>query len=294
MSSRLAIVTGAGSGLGRAFCTLLGREGGWYIVAADIDATGAEETVAELTRLGPSTGQAERLDVTDAGGWRELVERLRCDWPRLDLAINNAGVCMAAEVGDDDLDNWRHVWEVNFGGVLNGCHELVPWLKESARISDNQNLKPRLINVASIAATISAPAMGAYSASKAAVVSLSETLYGELRPSGVSVTVVSPGFFRTQLLANGRFEVREHRLQAERFTRRATITAESVAEAALRGSARGELYIVMGWRARWLWRVKRWAPRTLHRLIARSYDSPDSAAIADACEAVDGVRASDG
>jgi len=276
---RLAIVTGAGSGLGREFCRQLARAGGWHLIAADVALAGAEETVAETRRLG-AAGEAVHLDVIDADAWLALRERLQRDWPRLDLLVNNAGVCMSAEVGDGDLVAWRRVIEVNYLGLLTGCHVMTPWLKASATTAANDSSRnsqpatrnsPAIINIASVTAFLPAPAMGAYASSKAAVIALSEAMYAELRPHGVHVTVVAPGFFRTQLLERGTFTLRRHRAQAEYLTRTARIDAASVARESLAASARGRLYVITGRRARWLWRIKRLAPRILFRIIARRY-----------------------
>jgi len=272
---RLAIITGAGSGLGREFCRQLTRGGGWHLVCVDLSLADVEQSVAEVRQLG-AAGEAVELDVTDAAGWLVLRDRLQLDWPRLDLLVNNAGVCMSAEVGDGDLAAWRRVIEVNYLGLLNGCHVMTPWLKNSASPNSSlatrhSQLSPAVINIASVTAFLPAPAMGAYASSKAAVVALSEAMYAELRPHGVHVTVVAPGFFRTRLLERGTFTLRRHRAQAEYLTRTAKIDAASVARASLAASRHGWLYVITGRRARWLWRIKRLAPRILFRVIARRY-----------------------
>lgn len=280
---RLAIVTGAGSGLGREFCRQLARSGGWHLFAVDVSLPDAEQTVAEACKLGAVGGEAVQLDVTDADAWLALRDRLQRDWPQLDLLINNAGVCMSAEVGDGDLAAWRRVIEVNYLGLLAGCHVMTPWLKASALFvknsssphsrlaTRNSQLSPAIINIASVTAFLPAPAMGAYASSKAAVIALSEAMYAELRPHGVHVTVVAPGFFRTRLLERGTFTLRRHLAQAEYLTRTAKIDAASVARASLAASRHGRLYVITGRRARWLWRIKRLAPRILFRIIARRY-----------------------
>lgn len=273
---RLAIITGAGSGLGREFCLQLARAGVWHLVAIDVDVAGAEETVVLARQLGAVGGEAVELDVTDAAAWLALRDRLQREWPRIELLVNNAGVCMSAEVGDGDLAAWRRVIEVNYLGLLNGCHVMTPWLKKSASLHSqlatrDSQLSPAIINVASVTAFLPAPAMGAYASSKAAVVALSEAMYAELRPHGVHVAVVAPGFFRTRLLERGTFALRRHRAQAEYLTRTAKIDAASVARVALAASGRRRLYAITGSRARWLWRIKRVAPRILFRVIARRY-----------------------
>ncbi len=279
---RLAIITGAGSGLGREFCLQLAQAGGWHLVCLDVVLADAEQTLAEVQQLG-AVGEAVELDVVDDEAWFALRDRLQRDWLGLDLLVNNAGVCMSAEVGDGDLAAWRRVIEVNYLGLLNGCHVMTPWLKASALLAKNSSspnsqlvtrksqLAPAIINIASVTAFLPAPAMGAYASSKAAVIALSEAMYGELRPHGVHVTVVASGFFRTRLLERGTFRLRRHRAQAEYLTRTASIDAASVARESLAASRNGWLYVITGRRARWLWRIKRLAPRILFRVIARRY-----------------------
>jgi NAD(P)-dependent dehydrogenase (short-subunit alcohol dehydrogenase family) len=274
--ARLAVVTGAASGLGRAFCRELLRQGGqWRVLAVDIDEAHGQRTIAELRQELGSFAEFHRLDVTDAASWRDLTEGLAV---RLDederlvpaLLVNNAGVCAASEVVGGDAGDWRRLMDVNFFGVLNGCQALGPLFERYAH--RDPTVQRRFINVASVAGLLGAPSMGAYCASKAAVVALSEAMYAELRPAGVHVTVVAPGFFRTGLLDSGSLCSPRHRAEAERLSRRAAFTADDVARAAMTASERGRLYCVLGARARWLWRVKRLAPRILHRVIARNYN----------------------
>ena len=271
-ASRLAIVTGAGGGLGRAFCRRLAAGGDCHIVAVDADEVAGERALAEI-RSTPgclSPGEFVRMDVSDRAAWQKLAERMASELEQgkhmgPSLLVNNAGVCAAAETVGSDPDQWRRIMEVNFFGVLNGCQALGPlWLKHAAQ-------QPRIINVASLMGIISPPSMGAYSASKAAVIALSEAMHAELRPAGVGVTVVAPGFFQTGLLDRGDFCTLRHRAEAQRLSRRARFTADDVARIALRASEHGALYAVMGARARWFWRMKRLAPRALHRIVARRY-----------------------
>jgi NAD(P)-dependent dehydrogenase (short-subunit alcohol dehydrogenase family) len=274
--AKLAIITGAASGLGRAFCReLLAAHGSWHIVLVDIDERGAAQTLAEVERQARIEGQCIRLDVASANGWLELRQRLQRDWPRLDLLVNNAGVCMSAEVGDGGLAAWQRVNEVNYLGVLYGCHTMVPWLKASAA-SESQPIvagdRPAIINIASIMGLTPTPALGAYCASKAAVIAISESLYAELRPHGVNVTVAAPWFFSSALLNKGVFAARQHLDQADELVRKSTIDADAVAREALRASHRGQLYAVIGRRARWFWRLKRSAPTLLLNLLSRRYE----------------------
>ena len=259
---RYALVTGGGSGLGRAFCRRLALDG-WHVACADVRQPSAEQTVADLQAAGGS-GQVEPLDVADADAWRTLRDKLRREWPRLDLLVNNAGICASGEIGDAPLEDFHRVLDVNLRGVLYGCHTMAPWLKATAPGG-------HIVNISSIAGMLSAPAMGAYNISKAGVVSLSETLYAELRPVGVGVTVVLPGFFPSELVSRGRFTAQMHRTIAEQHTKKTQLTAERVVESTLLAVNRGKLYVVVGRRARWLWRLKRLAPTTMLRIAGIYY-----------------------
>ncbi len=259
---RYALVTGGGSGLGRDFCQRLALDG-WHVACADVDQPSAEQTIADLQAAGGS-GQVELLDVANADAWQTLRDKLRREWPRLDLLVNNAGICASGEIGDAPLEDFQRVLDVNLLGMLYGCHTMIPWLKESVPGG-------HIINISSIAGVLSAPAMGAYNISKAGVLSLSETLYAELRPVGVGVTVVLPGFFPTELVSRGRFTVQMHRYIAERHTRKTQLTAERVVKSTLLAVKRGKLYVVVGRRARWLWRLKRLVPTTVLRIAGKYY-----------------------
>jgi len=257
---RHAVVSGAASGLGRALAVRLARDG-WHVAVCDVDEAGSRETVA-LAEAAGGTAQAERLDVTVPEEWEALRERLRRQWERIDLLVNNAGVSGAGEVGRFPLADWRWILEVNLFGVIHGCHCFIDWLAENPRGG-------HIVNTASLAAVVSAPAMGGYNVSKAAVVSLSETLYAELRHRGVAVTVLCPGFVATNLLAAGRWHRPALEATARAYFAEARITADDVAEATVRAIRRRRLYAVLPLRGRILWWLKRLLPQAFMTGVAR-------------------------
>jgi len=256
---RTAIVTGASSGLGRAICERLARDG--YVIAiCDVDQSGAAETLRRVEALGGS-GRIEPLDVTDAEAWEALRTRLEAEWPALDLLVNNAGVAVSGDVGQCPLEDWRWIVDVNLWGVVHGCHAMVDWLKRNPAGA-------HVINTASLAAIGSFPGMAAYNVTKAAIVSFSETLHSELRRHSVGVTVLCPSFFPTALIDNGRFtSPAERRIARGEFTR-TRLTAEAVADAAVRAMARRQLYVILPVKGRVIWWIKRLSPRLFFRIIA--------------------------
>jgi NAD(P)-dependent dehydrogenase (short-subunit alcohol dehydrogenase family) len=256
---RRGLVTGAGSGLGRAFALELGREH-WELALCDVDVTGCEATAEQVRAIG---GQArvEKLDVSSADQWSELIGRLKTGWPQLDLLVNNAGIGVQGNIGDLPLDDWRHVVDIDLFGAVYGCHFCRDWL-----VSNPDG--GHVINVASSAPFFNSPGMGAYSVSKAGVISLSETLYAELEPRGLGVTVVCPGFFPTQVTERAHFQDERKRAVAERLMRDSPITAQDVARAAIRAMRRRDFYVVLPLRVRMFWWLRRMFPRTVLRVVA--------------------------
>jgi NAD(P)-dependent dehydrogenase (short-subunit alcohol dehydrogenase family) len=256
---RRGLITGAGSGLGRAFATELAREG-WELVLCDIDVANCEQTAQQVRALG---GQArvEALDISSAEQWSALVGRLRTDWPSLNLLINNAGIGVQGNVGDCPLDDWRHVIDVDLFGAIYGCHFCRDWLLANSEGA-------HVINVASAAPFFNTPGMGPYSVSKAGVVSLSETLYAELHRRGLGISVVCPGFFPTHVIEHAHFQDERKRAIAERLMRNSPITAEDVARAAVRAMHRKQFYVVLPWRVSIFWWLRRLFPRATLRVVA--------------------------
>jgi short-subunit dehydrogenase len=111
--------------------------------------------------------------------------------------------------------------------------------------------------------------MAVYNTSKAGVIALSETLYGELRPRGVGVTVVCPGVMPTRFAERANFDDNAYRRLTQKYVAASMLAPDAVADAALRGMHRGDLYIVEGRPERWYWRAKRLFPGTLLRRVAR-------------------------
>jgi NAD(P)-dependent dehydrogenase (short-subunit alcohol dehydrogenase family) len=259
---RTALITGGGNGLGREFCLHLARRG-WRVAIADVDATAAE-AVKALIASQSGLGQVEHLDVTDFAQWQLLVAKLRAEWPRIDLLVNNAGICGAGKIGEYPLANFRRIVDVNLMGVVNGCQAVVPWMVETAPGG-------HIVNIASIAPTLNAPTMSAYNSAKAGVISLSETLHGELRPRGIGVTTVLPGFFESQLLGRGMFDDERLRHLAERLAKKSGFTVTDIVEQTMHGVASNQLHVILGRKARFAWRVKRLAPRWFHRYVAWSF-----------------------
>jgi NAD(P)-dependent dehydrogenase (short-subunit alcohol dehydrogenase family) len=259
-TTRFGIVTGAASGLGRALSVEMAKQQ-WHIALCDVNEAGAAETLALVEKAG-GAGQVERLDVTNPDAWKSLADKLQASWPQLDLLVNNAGVGVGGEVGKLSLEDWNWIVNINLWGAIYGCHTMVGWMKQNPRGG-------HIVNIASMAAIVSAPSMAPYNMTKAAMVSLSETLDGELKPFNIGATAVCPSFFPTNIINSGRFDSEEARKTAAKLMSQSKATAEQVARLILRAVERKELYVFAPSEATLFWRLKRLMPRTALRMIAR-------------------------
>jgi len=242
----IAIVTGAGSGLGRAVTLELASRGA-TVVASDVDLATAEDTVRLVEKAG---GKAEpaRADVRVAADVEALVHGAVDRHGRLDVMVNNAGVAVAGAIGEVPLDDWRFEIDVNLFGVIHGCHFAVPVMKKQKR--------GFVLNVASAAGFVSAPLMGPYNVTKAGVIALTETMRTELEESNIAVTVLCPTFFRTNIHKAQRSAERLKKKSAE-LVEGAKWSAEAVARLALDGLERGTLYVIPQTDGKIAWRAKR-------------------------------------
>ena len=244
-----AVVTGAGCGLGRAFCTVLAKRGA-KLVAADINLETARET-AQLTGA-----HAVACDVSKLADVENLADETQKTLGGVDLVINNAGVGVFGRIGEASLEDWQFAVNINLWGVVHGCHVFVPRLRRQK--------SGRIINVASAAGLLAPPQLGPYNVTKAAVVALSETLAGEVGKDNIAVTVLCPTFFPTNIAKSGRGTGNPKMLASiEKLMAQSKFTAEDVATIALDSR---DLYVIPQADGRWMWRLKRALPDRFHQL----------------------------
>jgi NAD(P)-dependent dehydrogenase (short-subunit alcohol dehydrogenase family) len=265
-SSAGAIVTGAGSGIGRAFALELARRGG-RVVCSDINLASARESVALIEAEG-GAAKAVQTDVSDLAQVESLaVEAERWLESSIDVVINNAGVgAGGSRVGDTTMDDWKWVLGVNLWGVIHGCHVFTPRLRAQGRGG--------IINVGSTASFAAAPTMGPYNVSKSAVLALTETMAAEFQGSGLHVTALCPTFVKTNIMRDGRIAGSATGF-ANKIMKWTGIEAEGVAQLTLDALDRNQLYVLPQLDARTIWRMKRLAPSlyargagVLNRLLA--------------------------
>jgi NAD(P)-dependent dehydrogenase (short-subunit alcohol dehydrogenase family) len=249
MKTERIVITGGGSGLGRALALEYARAG-WRVAVLDRDGASAEAVAGEVEEAG-GKALAFACDVTDAAAVGDASGAIRRSWRGLDVLVNNAGIAGSGTVVDTPDEDWRRIMEVNLFGVVSVCRAFVPAMIRAG--------SGHVVNIASAAGFVSPPGVAAYNASKAAVISLSETLRVELAQHDIRVSVVCPSFFKTNLLDDFTGS-EESRQMAQRLMEKSPLNAEDVARMIRRGVQKREFMIVPHAEARGILLLKRLAP----------------------------------
>lgn len=258
-----AVVTGAGSGIGRSFAVELARRGG-TVVCADIHLETAQETVDLIQSLTSSNAYAVQCDV----GLKEDVKALAEQAEQLlghpvTLLINNAGVGLGGKFDEVSLGDWQWCMHVNLWGVIHGCHYFVPQFKQQGFGA--------IINVASVAGFTAAPEMTAYNVTKASVLALSETLSAELRSANIRVNVLCPTLVPTNIMKNGRLPKSYSGLADQLLMNHAFIDSDQVAKKTLNQLDANKLYTIPQPDAKLFWWMKRISPQLYAKLLGVGY-----------------------
>lgn len=192
ISGELAVITGAGSGIGRATAQALVARGA-RVAISDVNPAGLDETAG---LLGADCVHQAPLDVSDRAAFATYAQAVQdaCGTPG--IVVNNAGVGLAGELINMDPDDWDWLMGVNLNGVMHGCRFFGPMMVEAGH--------GHIVNIASMLGLMPLAGTAAYCASKFAVVGLSESLRGEIAGHGVGVSAVCPGLINTAIAATGR------------------------------------------------------------------------------------------
>jgi NAD(P)-dependent dehydrogenase (short-subunit alcohol dehydrogenase family) len=254
---KIAIVTGAASGIGRALCEELSRAGA-ILIMADIHTDGLRQLALNMVEKG-GRAHAAYLDVSHPEEVQFLIDKVISEHGRLDYMFNNAGIAIAGEVRDLSLDHWRRIIDVNLWGVIYGASAAY-----SVMIKQGFG---HIINTASLAGLVGFPTMIPYVTTKFAVVGLSTSLRTEAEAFGVKVSVVCPGFIKTGIFDSATYVQARQEDILDRVPFK-LMNANEAARIILRGVERNKAIIVFPFYGRLLWWLHR-ASNSLTMPLAR-------------------------
>ena len=237
LQDKVVVITGAGSGIGRALAVEVASRGS-LVAISDVNEAGLDETVELVKAAGATEVRADRLDVSDREAFATYAAAVREQFGRVNVVVNNAGVTMTGDFEEISYDDFEWIMGINFWGVVTGTKEFLPHLIESG--------DGHVVNISSLFGLISTPGQSTYNSSKYAVRGFTEALREEMLIAGhpVGVTCVHPGGIKTGISRNGRktasqdaealdrlFEKKLARMEPER-------AAQIIVDAILKGKAR--------------------------------------------------------
>lgn len=255
-----AFITGAASGLGKAFATELAGDG-WTIGMSDNNLVELEKAVDEMKALG-ANALMYQLDVSDKVQYKIVAEQFLKDAGGIDLLFNNAGVGDGGAFEEYSLENYEWMVSINQMGVVYGCYYFIPAMKKQQ--------SGHILNTASAAAIGCAPTMGAYNMTKAAVVAISETLYSELMDVNIHVSCIQPTYFKTNISKSARGGGTIQKI-TQNFIDRSGLEAKEVAQEILTRAGKKELYIILPKSAHKMWLYKRFAPTKFRKVVKEQF-----------------------
>ena len=244
LAGKVAFITGGGSGIGLGMAQVFGGAG-MKVVIADVRQDHLEQAMATLRASGVQT-HGIRLDVSDRAAFGRAAQETLGLHGKVHLLCNNAGVSLFGPMDAATYDDWDWIMGVNVNGVINGLQSFVPHLKAQGEGS-------HIVNTASMAGLLVGPGMGLYSASKYAVVGLTQSLRLDLAPHGIGVSVLCPGFVRSNIheavlsrpkrLAQTGYPVGAEDMKRLDQLLSVGMTPLDVAQAVLRGVMRNDAWI---------------------------------------------------
>jgi len=261
LKGAVAVVTGAGSGIGRALALKLASQGA-QLALADVNSAALEETRG---LLGSAEVRTYVVDVSNASAVEGFAAQVKQDFGRTSVLINNAGVALYGAFAELTLEEFDWLFRINFWGVIHGCKFFLPLLKAEP--------DAHLVNISSVFGLIGPAGQTAYAASKFAVRGFTQSLSRELADTNISVSCVHPGGVRTRIAENARAgaatQAQEQVQARERFDQVARTSPERAAEVIVSGILRNKARILIGADAYQIDFVQRLMPVRAPALLAK-------------------------
>lgn len=258
--NKVVVITGAGSGIGRALAKQLDRQGA-LLSLSDVNQDGLKETLDSLTRK----HFGETLDVADRDAVYANAEATEKRFGPASVVINNAGVAVAQTIEDLSYEDFEWVMNINFWGMVYGSKAYLPQLKTHKEAA--------IANVSSVFGLFSLPTQGAYNASKFAIRGFTEALRSEMAGTGISVHSIHPGGIRTNIAKSSRFYVGPGQITDQKkanslFDKVTVTSADSAAKTIIKGIQRKQDRILIGPDARVFDAMQRSMPVQYSKVIS--------------------------
>jgi len=255
---KVAVVTGAGSGIGQALAIELAKAGA-HLAISDINEEGLKATVEKINSIAPSTKvHTHKLDVSDRDAMNQYAQLIKEEYGVINLLINNAGVALSAALSEVKREDFNWLMNINFWGVVNGCEAFLPILRQA----DDAHI----VNISSVFGMVAVPKQGTYNAAKFAVRGYSECLRQEMSlvSPNVKVSTVHPGGIATEIARNARVSEGDNKEElAATFDKMAKTTPTQAAQIILAGVKKDKARIMVGWDAHLI--------HFLYRLLGAGY-----------------------
>jgi len=248
-SQKRAFITGGGGGLGRALGLKLAGDG-WTVGITDIKAEGLAESADLITQAG-GKAYTYQFDVSKKDDFKKAFDDYIFNTGGIDLMINNAGVGDGGLIGEYGLDNWEWITGINQMAAVYGTHFATPVMKKQQ--------SGYVISIASAAGLANMPNMAMYNVTKAAVISLMETLYAEVKAFHVGVSVVCPTFFRSKIMQFNRGD-KDAAAIGQAIINKAKFSPDEIADYILTQAGKNQFYILHPWQAKGVFHLKRFFP----------------------------------
>jgi NAD(P)-dependent dehydrogenase (short-subunit alcohol dehydrogenase family) len=262
---KVAVVTGGGSGIGRATCEALAGQGA-TVAVCDVRPEAAAETVEKIT-AGGGRATVHGVDVSSEEQMRALVADVLDQHHVVDIVVNNAGISTApAPTAETDLAIFHKVLDVNLWGTIHGSRLFLPHLLERSEAN--------LVNVCSFAGLMGMTGMSPYNISKFGVRGLTESLQIELAPTALTVTLVCPGGTKTSIMTNSPVipDSQRDALQRSLSDSKSSATPEDVAKGIMTGILRNKTRVMVGIDTKILDKLTRHLPGAYPKLMHKQLD----------------------